>query len=417
MNQPKHKLFIFYFTFVRKYLVISSNIILVVLIKKPYKITIIVFIVLIVVIPIVLPIFLIFNQNELINVNIELLFNGDEAYTYVADQMGINTTSYRIPGTKGREECAQYFIDKFQQINPLIDHSLHNFTILSVECQNVLFKMNENYTNIVILGAHYDSRAKATKDTTNPNLPVPGANDGASGCAVLIELAEVLYSRLNNLSVQIWFLFFDAEDQGYDLGAGIPGWDWVEGSEQFVLEIDNFYNSSKEDFDAMILLDMVGGTNLRFINEQHSTSSLLNELFEIGRQLGFTNAFPLDPIVGTITDDHVAFLNYGIPSADLIIKFWNQPAEWPYHHTTGDDISHISNNSLEITGKTVEQFIYNNYYDTTDQYQGNFPWKDDFNLLDSELFIFIVIILPIIGLAVVILWFRSRLMKKSLESY
>jgi len=383
------------------------------LIKKPSKLTIIAFFVVIVVIPIVIPIFLLFNDSEFTNIEIELHFNGDTAYTYVADQMSINTTYYRIPGTQGREDCAQYFITKFQQINPLIDYTLHNFTIQSVECQNVLFKMNENFTNILILGAHYDSRARATKDSTNPDLPVPGANDGASGSAVLIELAEVLYSRMNNLSVQIWFLFFDAEDQGTDLGVGISGWDWIEGSKQFVLEIDNFYNSSKEDFDAMILLDMVGGTNLRFINEQHSTSSLLNELFETGRQLGYTSAFPSDPIVTSISDDHVPFLNFGIPSADLIIKFWNQPAEWPYHHTTGDDISHISNNSLEITGKTVEQFIYNNYYDITDQYQGNFPWSDDFNLLDSELFILLMISLPIVGIAVVVLVLRSRSKKNN----
>ena len=383
------------------------------LIKKNYKLTLIAFIALMVVIPIVIPIFLFFNDSEITNIDIELHFNGDTAYTYVADQLNINTTTFRTPGTQGREDCAQYFITKFQEIDPTINFMLHNFTIQSVECQNVLFKMNENYTNIVILGAHYDSRAKATKDSTNPDSPVPGANDGASGCAVLIELAEVLYSRMNNLAVQIWFLFFDAEDQGTDVGVGISGWDWIEGSTQFVLEIDNFYNSSKEDFDAMILLDMVGGTNLRFINEQHSTSSLLDELFEIGRELNYTSAFPSNPIVRTISDDHVPFLNYGIPSADLIIKFWNQPAEWPYHHTTDDDISHISNTSLEITGKTVEQFIYNNYYDTTDQYQGNFPWGDDFNLLDSELLILLMVSLPIVGIAVVVLVLRSRLKKNN----
>ncbi|MHA1171776.1 MAG: M28 family peptidase, partial [Candidatus Heimdallarchaeota archaeon] len=291
-----------------------------------------------VVIPIVIPIFLFFNDSDFTNIDIELRFNGDTAYTYVADQMSINTTHFRIPGTQGREDCAQYFITKFQQIDPTINFVLHNFTIESVECQNVLFKMNENYTNILILGAHYDSRVKATKDSTNPDLPVR-------------------------------FLFFDAEDQGTDVGVGMSRWEWIEGSTQFVVEIDNFYNSSKEDFDAMILLDMVGGVNLRFINEQRSTSSLLDELFETGRQLGYTSAFPSDPIVASIEkDDHVPFLNYGIPSADLIIKFWNQPAEWPYHHTTDDDISHISNTSLEITGKTVEQFIYNNYYDITDLY-------------------------------------------------
>jgi len=378
------------------------------LIKKNYKLTIIVFIALIVVIPIAIPIFLLFNDSELTNIDTELHFNGDAAYTYVADQLNINTTHYRTPGTQGREDCAQYFITKFQQIDTAINFILHNFTINSVACQNVLFKINENSSNILILGTHYDSRAKATKDSTNPDLPVPGANDGASGSAVLIELAEALYSRRQYLSVQIWFLFFDAEDQGYDLGPGIPGWDWCEGSDKFVQDIENFYNSSNETFDAMILLDMVGGKNLRFISEQYSTSSLLNELFETGRQLGYTNAFPSDPIVRSIFDDHVAFVNYGIPSADLIIKFWDAPIEWPYHHTINDDISHISNNSLEITGKTVEQFIYNNYFNVNNQYQGNYPWSDDFNLIASELFLFFVIILPLFGIAVLILVIRSR---------
>lgn len=379
-----------------------------VLIKKAYKLIIIIFIALIIVIPLTFPIFLLLNDNKFTNIDIELHFDGDNAYSYLVYQMNINTTHYRIPGTQGREDCAQYFIAKFQQIDPAINYTLHNFTILSVECQNVLFKINENFSNIVILGTHYDSRAKATKDSTNPDLPVPGANDGASGSAVLLELAEVIYGRIQELSVQIWFLFFDAEDQGIDNGPGIAGWDWCEGSGKFVQDIENFYDSSNENFDAMILLDMVGGTNLRFISEQYSTSSLLNELFETGRQLGFTSAFPSNPIVGTISDDHVPFVNYGIPSADLIIKFWNSPIEWPYHHTINDDVSNISNNSLEITGKTVEQFIFNNYYEDDNQFQGNFPWSSDFNLLDSELFLFIIILIPIIGITVVVLFLRFR---------
>ncbi|MEE9572793.1 MAG: hypothetical protein V3W20_07095, partial [Candidatus Neomarinimicrobiota bacterium] len=115
----------------------------------------------IVVIPIIFPIFLLFNNDNFTNIDIELHFNGDNAYNYVADQININTTHYRIPGTQGREDCAQYFITKFQEIDPTINFTLHNFTIFSLECQNVLFKINEDISNIVILGTHYDSRAKA----------------------------------------------------------------------------------------------------------------------------------------------------------------------------------------------------------------------------------------------------------------
>lgn len=381
-----------------------------ILIKKFHKLILIISIVLIVVIPITISIIFLSNSNTFTNLDVDLYFNGDNAYTYVEDQLNINTTYYRTPGTQGREDCVKYFVSKFQEIDPLINYTLHNFTIHSIDCQNVLFTMNENFTNIIILGAHYDSRARATKDSVNQNSPVPGANDGASGSAVLIELAKVLYNRRQNLSVQIWFLFFDAEDQGYDYSHGILGWNWCEGSTKFVQDIENFYNSSEEHFDAMVLLDMVGGDNLRFISEQYSTSSLLNELFETGRQLGYTSAFPSDPIINSITDDHVPFVNYGIPSADLIINFWDNPA-WPYHHTTEDDMSHISNYSLAVTGKTVEQFIYNNYLETNDQFQGNFPWNDDFNLPNSDLLTLIMIFLPIIGIASVLLIVRSRLIK------
>jgi Zn-dependent M28 family amino/carboxypeptidase len=266
----------------------------------------------------------------------------------------------------------------------------------------VLFKLNENQKNIVILGAHYDTRAKATEDLINKSAHVPGANDGASGSAVLIELAKVLYMRRENLSSQIWFLFFDAEDQGYDNEGrpGIAGWDWVEGSKNFVNDIDNFYDSQNEEFDAMILLDMVGGANLRFIYEERSTSSLLDELFAIGRELGYTTQFPSNPISQGITDDHVAFVNIGIPSADLIINFWDNP----YWHTTQDNLSNIANNSLEITGKTVEQFIYNNYFNTTTEvYEGNYPWSEDIDRTSLEISMFLIIIIAIGGIIILTL--------------
>jgi hypothetical protein len=352
--------------------------------------------------------FLYFSTNSLKiqNYNKDLEFNGDNAYIYVQDQLDIG---FRIPGTPERVECANYFISKFKEIDNNFTYILHNFTIDTINCQNVLFKLNENIPNIVILGAHYDSRKRATKDLTNTSAKVPGANDGASGCAVLIELANILYLSKNDLSCQIWFLFFDAEDQGRDEGGyGINGWNWCEGSEKFVEDIDLFHNSSYENFDNMILLDMVGGVNLQFINEQYSTSSLLDELFAIGRNLGYTYQFPSNPVSTSIIDDHRAFVSAGIPSADLIINFWDNPG-WPYHHTTQDNITYISNTSLEITGKTVEQFIYNNYINDPDNpYQGNYPWSQDINLPNIEIIIIIIIVFSVIGIVVLM----QRTMKK-----
>jgi glutaminyl-peptide cyclotransferase len=377
------------------------------LIKRKFVVIIVSAIVLIISISTILLI-LFYNSSNFRNFDIQLNFDENNAFQHIENQLNINLTHYRIPGTQGREECAKYFISEFQKIDTNFTYILHNFTINMIQCQNLLFKMNLNYSNILILGAHYDSRAKATKDSVNPNLPVPGANDGASGSAILIELANALYSRKYELSVQIWFLFFDAEDQGYDLSPGISGWDWCEGSERFVLDITGFYNSSKESFDAMILLDMVGGTNLQFINEQRSTSSLLDELFQTGRELGFTNQFPLNPIIQSIFDDHVAFIDHGIPSADLIINFWNNP-NWPYHHTTQDDLSHVTGPSLEVTGKTVEQFIYNNYYNTSSH---NSQWSNDINLLDTESTIIIISLISVVGVISIIILIRMKLKRK-----
>ncbi|MFX1479397.1 MAG: M28 family peptidase, partial [Promethearchaeota archaeon] len=311
---------------------------------------------------------------------------------------------FRIPGTQERINCANYFISKFREIDNNFTYLFHNFSVNSIECQNVLFKLNQNYSNIIILGAHYDSRAKATKDPDplERTNPVPGANDGASGSAVLIELAKALYQRRKNITCQIWFLFFDAEDQGRDNDYGIDGWDWCEGSTVFVNDIDNYYNSLTENFESMILFDMVGGENLQFIDELYSTSSLLDELFIIGRSLGYKQQFPSNPASASIIDDHRAFLNIGIPSVDLIINFWDNPM-WPFHHTTQDDILHISSGSLEVTGKTVEQFIYNNYFKSSNaSYQFNFPWYVDINFPERETTVILLIIIGIASIVILI---------------
>ncbi|MFW9878224.1 MAG: M28 family peptidase [Candidatus Thorarchaeota archaeon] len=344
-------------------------------------------------------------------------FNGDNAYESVQDQLNIG---FRIPGTEERINCTNYFISKFKEIDSNFSYFLHNFTIHTIECQNILFKLNQNNSNIIILGAHYDSRAKATKepDPLSKNNPVPGANDGASGSAILIGLAETLYQSKENLFCQVWFLFFDAEDQGADSGGyGIDGWNWCEGSRRFVADINSFYDKEDEHFECMILFDMVGGVNLRFINEQYSTSSLLDELFAVGRALGYSSQFPSNPERNRINDDHRAFVNIGIPSADLIINFWDNP-NWPYHHTTQDIMSHISNYSLEITGRTVEQFIYNNYLDiSTGIYNGNYPWDKDIDIFGIEIIMIFLISFAIMAIVILTInIIKYNLSRKMTES-
>jgi hypothetical protein len=172
-----------------------------------------------------------------------------------------------------------------------------------------------------------------------------------------------------------------------------------------VAEINNYYDSGTESFDCMILFDMVGGINLRFINEQYSTSSLLDELFAVGRALGYSSQFPSNPERNQIIDDHRAFVNIGIPAADLIINFWDNPG-WSYNHTTQDNITYISDNNLEITGRTVEQFIYNIYLNSSSYiYEGNYRWNEDIDILYVEIIMIFLISISIMAIAILILLF------------
>ncbi|KKM16843.1 hypothetical protein LCGC14_1681720, partial [marine sediment metagenome] len=119
-----------------------------------------------------------------------------------------------------------------------------------------------------------------------------------------------------------------------------------------------------------------------------------------------------NPVSRSIIDDHIGFLDLGIPSADLIINFWDNPS-WPYHHTTEDDISHISNYSLEVTGRTIEQFVYNNYItDPNYNYQGNRPWDVDMSIPDIQIIILLGLIFGFAGVAIIIALSIKKFVKK-----
>ncbi|MCG3221690.1 MAG: M28 family peptidase, partial [Candidatus Heimdallarchaeota archaeon] len=270
---------------------------------------------------------------------------------------------FRVPGTTAHNNCADWISD---QIDSYVDEaSVHHFSIQvgsqpRYYCQNILGKINTNKNNIVILGTHWDSRNVAEKDSYNQSQPIPGANDGGSGVGVLIELARVLSLYKDNLDCQIWFLFIDAEDQGYSLGMyGLEYWDWCEGSREFVDDIDEFYDSSSENFESFILLDMVGGTDLQFIREANSDQILHNRIFRVGQKLGYDSAFPDNPTVMSIIDDHIAFKDIGITVIDLIIDFVN--GEWEYHHTHLDNLDNIDPESLKTIGQTVESYLKTYY--------------------------------------------------------
>lgn len=294
-----------------------------------------------------------------------LLFDESRTYTATEDQTNFG---YRIPGTTTHEECANYIKSMLAPYTTVIDH---NYTLHGVDCQNVLGILNPTFSeSIVILGAHYDSRAKADRD--NPGVPCLGANDGAAGVAVLLELARIFYQIRSKLKVQIWFVFFDAEDQGNN---AMAGWSFAEGSYEFASNLEFFLSSLPfSTIKLMVLLDMVGGINLQFAKDGVSDGTIQDLFFQLGQGLGYTDAFPTNPDLfsSALIDDHKWFAQRGIPAVDLIINF--QGNAWPYWHTTKDTMAYISMDSLDITGKTLEKFFHEYYVSAAEGGGGKNPF-------------------------------------------
>lgn len=261
-------------------------------------------------------------------------FSGDSAYQFVVDQMQYGP---RTPGSLSHKFVEDYIT------NNLIDFGwqveIQKMTVEEHEVINIIGR--KGYSGpITIIGAHYDSRIAATEETTQTlqSLPVPGANDGASGVAVLLELARTLPDFPDQ---QLWLVFFDAEDQGR-----IPGWDWILGSKGFAQEM--VVKPAK-----VVILDMIGDSNLTIYREQGSDPVLTDQIWQSAAELGYSNTF-INQTKYSILDDHIPFIEAGIPAVDII------DFDYPWWHTTSDTVDKVSPLSLEIIGKTITHWLESN---------------------------------------------------------
>jgi Zn-dependent M28 family amino/carboxypeptidase len=191
---------------------------------------------------------------------------------------------------------------------------------------------------VILIGAHYD-----TKWFTN--LTFVGANDGASGAAVLLEMARVASAQPN-----LWFVFFDGEECSREYSPT----DGLHGSRYFA---ENLQKSGQTDsVKAMILLDMVGDAHLNITLPVNGDPKLIEQVFEAARDTGHRDFFGFGK--GEVLDDHVPFLRAGISSVDLIdFEFGSAPGLNDYWHTDHDTLDKISPQSLQITGQTVLRLI------------------------------------------------------------
>jgi glutaminyl-peptide cyclotransferase len=258
-------------------------------------------------------------------------FNADRALADVEYQINLGP---RTPGSDAHANFIQWLSSELESNGWEV--SLQTTERLGHPLTNIIAKRG-SAKPWIILGAHYDSRLLADRSAKPEDqvVPVPGANDGASGVAVLLELARSLPADLDK---EVWLVFFDLEDQG-----NIQGWDWILGSRAFVESLTSCP-------DKVVIVDMIGDAELDIPIEASSDPELIRELWDVAAQLGYQNYF-LEKRGGSILDDHTPFLEAGIPAIDII------DFNYPYWHTIADTTDKVSANSLKVIGDTLYTWL------------------------------------------------------------
>jgi Zn-dependent M28 family amino/carboxypeptidase len=256
-------------------------------------------------------------------------FSGDLAYGHVLSQVSYGP---RPPGSAMLHTTGEWIKARLLEYGWAVEEQA--FTYRDTPIRNLIARKGEG--PVVILGAHYDTRRRADRDGQEPSAPVPGANDGASGVAVLLELARTL--DVAATPYQIWLAFFDAEDNG-----GLDGWEWIVGSSYTAEHL-----TVQPSF--VVIVDMIGDADQQLYLEQNSTPEVRDRIWAVAAQLGYGAYFVSRPGY-SMTDDHTPFLRRGLRAVDII------DFDYPYWHTTADTADKVSPASLERVGRTLQAFL------------------------------------------------------------
>lgn len=287
-------------------------------------------------------------------------FNADSAMASIKTQCDFGP---RTLGSQAHADCAQYIEDAFTALGCEVSRQDADFILYNGQrfrgC-NIIASYKPDLEERILLCTHWDSRPWADNDPdpANHHSPVPAANDGASGVAVMIEIARVLSQKAPTIGVD--FVCFDAED------AGLPEWETTfRGDEQSTWCLGAQYwaaHPHRTDFRFGILLDMVGGKGATFYKElfsQRYADSVVTLVWDAAKSAGYSSLFP-DDNGGAITDDHLPInLVADIPTIDIIPYYPNMDHSFgPTWHTLNDTPQNIDPNTLKAVGQTLLQLIY-----------------------------------------------------------
>jgi len=277
-------------------------------------------------------------------------FQAESAYVWIETQLAFGP---RIPGTPAHRKCGDWLVAKLRSYGAQVYEQTGIFKGTPVRNIIASFGGKDSTRKRLLLSAHWDSRPYADQDARDKRQPVPGANDGASGVAVLLEIARLFSTEPPPGPVDI--ILWDAEDLGQE---GVED-SYCLGT-QFWLQ--NPRPHPPQAYGGGINLDMVGAKGATFLREGYSRAyapNLLDFIWQVAAQLGYQQYFvPLDgdPI---IDDPYYLSVRGRIPMVNIIHRQPHRPAFFPEWHTTQDDISVIDRATLLAVGHTLTAVIYN----------------------------------------------------------
>ena len=289
------------------------------------------------------------------------VFDPDSAYAFVERQVQFGP---RVPNTEAHKACARYLTFELERFGAKVyvqEAVLTAYNDDRLQASNIIGVFNPEQTRRVLLFAHWDSRPYSDQDpdVNNHFKPIDGADDGASGVGVLLEIARQI--GIQGIGIGIDIIFFDAEDYGEPVFAYNNQQDTYCLGAQFWAK-----NPHVPDYKAEygILLDMVGSKNATFYRESYSleyAAPIVERVWNTARNIGYGKFF-VNASGGGVTDDHL-YVNKGrgIPSINIINYDPNTYHRFgSYWHTQQDTMDNIDRETLKAVGQTVLEVIYNN---------------------------------------------------------
>lgn len=302
------------------------------------------------------------NENNSSNDSIGPEFNADSAYYFCEKQCSFGP---RAMNSQAHDKCGEWIVAMFESFGCKVEQQkadLKGYDGTILHSTNIIAQWRPELQNRILLCAHWDTRPWADNDKNEQNhhKAIDGANDGASGVAVMLELARLIKND-TTLNIGIDFVCFDAEDWGPPLWTGLQMDNaWALGAQHWA---ENYKPNENENILFGILLDMVGGENAVFYKEGFSMKHaprIVDKVWNAANSAGYSGYFTQE-LGGYITDDHIPVNTIaGIPTIDII-------PHYPYDenssfgstwHTIDDNMQHIDRQTLKAVGQTIVQVLF-----------------------------------------------------------